>query len=181
MNQIVKKLEKKLATQIEYELMDDVRSNERFFGIFLVIFNFSCLLFYIFHQINSTGFFSNKFGFIEMIMLYGSFITWIITASLESIFNKKHISRLFDLYGGMEFLSFSSIWLLVVFPFDFTFFSDILPYYLEFSLRWISNDIAKICMILYSIFLIGGMLFSIILRIFVMRANNREIPTKIVK
>lgn len=172
MRNIVKNLEEKLSDQIDYELTDDVRSNERIFGIFLVIFNFVCLFFYASHQINTTGFFTEEFGIMEQIMLYGSFVTWIITASMEGIFKRKHLSRLFDLYGGMEFLSISTIWLLIIFPFDFTYFHQILPKFLQFSVRWISNIVAIIIMIGYTIFIVVGMLFSIILRVFVMKRRK---------
>jgi hypothetical protein len=39
----------------------------------------------------------------------------------------------------------------VVFPFDFTHFADVLPSFLSFSVQWVSNDIARMLMVLYTI------------------------------
>lgn len=40
---------------------------------------------------------------------------------------------------------------MIVFPFDFTHFADVLPAFLRFLGQWISNDIARILMVLYAI------------------------------
>ena len=56
------------------------------------------------HQIWSTGFFTSTFGTIEMIMLYGSWIAWIITAGLEGVLGQRLLSRLFDTFGGIIFI-----------------------------------------------------------------------------
>ena len=45
----------------------------------------------------------------------------------------------------------ATAWITVVFPFDFTYFADVLPDFLRFLVQWISNDIARILMVLYTI------------------------------
>jgi type IV secretory pathway VirB2 component (pilin) len=45
----------------------------------------------------------------------------------------------------------ATAWLLVVFPFDFTYFADVLPDFLRFLVQWISNDIARVIIVLYTI------------------------------
>lgn len=173
MGNFVKKLEENLSEQVEYEISDEVKSSERAFGVFLVIFNGISLIIFASHQSNSTGFYTGFFGLVEMIMLYGIMIDWIITASMEGIFRRKKLSRLFDLYGGMWFMAFALIWLLIVFPFDFKYFADIMPEAIKFSVSWISDLIARIILVLYIIFIIGGAIFSVILRIFVLRAKKK--------
>ena len=103
------------------------------------------------HQILSTGFFTAKFGAIEMVMLYGSWISWIITSGLEGVPGQRLLSRLFDAFGGIIFIALATAWLTVVFPFDFAYFADVLPEVLRFLLQWISNDIARVLMVLYAI------------------------------
>jgi hypothetical protein len=103
------------------------------------------------HQLGATDFFTATFGTIEMIMLYGSWIAWIITSGLEGVLGQRLLSRLFDTFGGIIFIAVATAWLVVVFPFDFTYFPDVLPDFLRLLVQWISNDIARVVMVLYTI------------------------------
>ena len=129
-----------------------VPKNERVVGIgFFFAGSILIVLYLAAHQIWSTGFFTTKFGPIEMFMLYGSWIAWIITSGLEAVLGRRFLSRLFDAFGGIIFIAVATAWLLVVFPFEFTYFADVLPDFLRFLLQWISNDIARLLMVLYTI------------------------------
>ena len=86
-----------------------------------------------------------------MAMLYGSWISWIITSGLEGVLGQRLLSRLFDTFDGVIFIAVPTAWLTVIFPFDFTCFADVLPEFLRFLLQWISNDIARAIMVLYAI------------------------------
>ena len=109
------------------------------------------ILYLVAHNIWSTGFFTVEFGTTEMIMLYGSWIAWIITSGLEGVLGQRLLSRLFDTFGGIIFIAVATAWLLVVFPFNFSYFADVLPDFLRFLVQWISNDIARILMALYTV------------------------------
>ena len=129
-----------------------IPKNERIVGIgFFFAGSVLMVLYLSAQQIWSTGFFTAKFGTIEMIMLYGSWIAWIITSGLEGVLGKRLLSRLFDTFGGIIFIAVATAWLLVVFPFEFTYFADVLPDFLRFLVQWISNDIARVVMLLYTI------------------------------
>ena len=129
-----------------------IPKNQRIAGIgFFFVGSVLMLLYFVAHQMLSTGFFTAKFGTIEMIMLYGSWIAWIITAGLEGVFGQRLLSRLFDTFGGIIFIAVATAWLLVVFPFEFAYFADVLPDFLRFLVQWISNDIARVLMVLYII------------------------------
>ncbi len=129
-----------------------IPKNERIAGIgFFFAGSVLMILYLATHQIWSTGFFTTAFGTTEMIMLYGSWISWIITSGLEGVLGQRLLSRLFDTFGGIIFIAVATVWLIVVFPFDFTHFADVLPDFLRFSVQWISNDIARILMVLYTI------------------------------
>ena len=126
--------------------------NERIAGIgFFFAGSVLMVLFLAAHQMWSTGFFTTAFGTVEMVMLYGSWICWIITSGLEGVLGQRLLSRLFDTFGGIIFIAVATAWLIVVFPFDFTYFAEVLPDFLKFLLQWISNDIALILMVLYTI------------------------------
>jgi len=84
-------------------------------------------------------------------MLYGSWISLIITSGLEGVLGQRLLSRLFDTFGGIIFIAVATAWLLVVFPFEFAYFADVLPDYLRFLMQLISNDFARVLMVLYTI------------------------------
>ena len=120
-----------------------VSFGDRFTGI--VIAAISSLLIFIFvaHQVGSTGFFTINFNILEMVLLYGSLVAWIITGSLDGILGQRFLSRVFDVFGGIIFITISLTWLLVVFPFEFAFFADVFPEFLRFFVQFISNEIAR--------------------------------------
>ena len=130
-----------------------VSSGDRFTGIIIVAVSLLFIGIFVAHQISSTGFLTSKFGILEMVMLYGSLVAWIITGSLDGIFTQRLLSRLFDVFGGIIFILISLIWLLVVFPFEFAFFADVFPEFLRFLVQWISNDIARGIMLIGTILL----------------------------
>jgi hypothetical protein len=135
-------------------------SGDRFTGIVIVLVSVLLIGIFAAHQIGSTGFFTSKFGTLEMVMLYGSLVAWIITGSLDGIFGQRLLSRLFDVFGGIIFITISLAWLLVVFPFEFAYFVDVLPVFLRFLIQWISNDIARGIMILGTIVLAVAAAYS---------------------
>jgi hypothetical protein len=129
-----------------------IPKNERIAGVGLFFVGSILIIVYLAaHQILSTGFFTAKFGSIEMFMLYGSWIAWSITSGLEGILGQRLLSRLFDAFGGIIFITVATAWLLVVFPFEFTYFADVLPNFLRILVQWISNDVARMIMVLYTI------------------------------
>jgi hypothetical protein len=129
-----------------------IPKNERIASIgFFFAGSVLMILYLVSHQIWSTGFFTTKFGPIEMLMLYGSWISLSISSGLEGILGQRLLSRLFDTFGGIIYISVATAWLIIVFPFDFTYFANVLPDFLRFLVQWISNDIARIIMALYAI------------------------------
>lgn len=142
------------------EAEKEIPLNDRVFGALIVLVNLFLIWYFATHQFGSTGFFTTKFGTLEMIMLYGSFTAWIITGALDGILGKRLLSRLFDSFGGILFMAVSMAWLLLVFPFDFTYFADVLPESLRFLVQWISNDIANALMILGVVLLCVAVVYS---------------------
>ena len=121
---------------------------ERITGIGLTVVFSLIVLYFVVHQVWSTAFFTAKFDTLEMVLFYGSFSFAIVSSSLEGIFGQRLLSRLFDVFGGLIFATISSVWLFVVFPFEFAYFADVLPEYLRFLLKWVSNDVARVLMVL---------------------------------
>lgn len=132
---------------------------ERGFGIALVVINILMILYFTSHQMRSTGFFTDSFSTLEMFFLYGYSVFWIISAGLEGVLGRRLLSRLFDVFGGVIFGGICIIWLLAVFPFEFSNFADVLPNSIRFLLGWISNDIAKAIMMLGIIIHLGAAIY----------------------
>lgn len=134
--------------------------NERVFGIAIVVFCVLMILFFGTHQMQTTGFFTSKFGALEMLLFYGFWIFWITTASLEAILSQRLISRIVDNFGGIIFATISIALLLVLFPFEFTHLADLLPESLKFLVQWISNDVARVIMVLLVIAHLAAAFYS---------------------
>jgi hypothetical protein len=142
------KTKKGFARHAESEVKKDVmklseRAGEAI-GIFCVLI---LLVFFITHQTTSTGFFTPKFGLLEQFLFYGSLSFGIITSIGKIVVGRKNAIRPLDAFGSV-FSGIALLWLLNVFPFNFSHLSNILPDSLQFIIMWITNDIAKILMIL---------------------------------
>ena len=161
-----------LSKTAKEEIGDEIESNDKIASIFLIVVNGLFGLYLIVHHTGSTGFFTPKFSTLEVIMLYGIFIYWIITSVLILI-GQKHPSRDLDSYGGLFFATFAIGWLIVIFPFEFTHFSDLLPDVLRFLVQWISNEIALVLLILLFIIHLILAVYSLILRLYVRKARKK--------
>ena len=157
----------------EEELGDEIASNDIIASIFLLVANGLFGLYFIVHQTVSTGFFTPMFSTFEMLMLYGILIYWITTSVLILI-GQKHPSRDLDSYGGLFFATFAIVWLIVIFPFEFIYFADVLPDFLRFLVQWISNEIALVLLILLFIPHLIFAIYALILRLYVRKARAQS-------
>ena len=142
------------------EAEKNLPSNERVFGIAIVVFCVMMIIFFGAHQTQSTGFFTFKFGSFEMLLFYGFWIFWITTAGLEAILSQRLLSRIVDTFGGLIFATISIALLLVLFPFEFTHLADVLPESIRFLVQWISNDIARVILVLIIIAHLDAAIYS---------------------
>jgi hypothetical protein len=156
------KMKEKLAwfSRAKTDAEKDLPLNERVFGIAIVVFCVLMIIFFIAHQIQTTGFFTSKFGPLEMLLFYGFWIFWIITAGLEAILSQRLLSRIVDTFGGLIFATFSIAILLVLFPFEFTHLAEVLPESMRFLVSWISNDIVRVIIILLIIAHLAAAIYS---------------------
>ena len=163
-------IKNRFSKTVEDELSDDIASDDIAASIILIVVIGLVGLYFIAHQMSSTGFFTSKFNTFDMVMLYGILIYWI-TTSVLILLGQKHPSRNLDSYGGLFFATFAYAWLFLVFPFDFTYFADILPVFLRFLLQWISNEIALVLLVLLFIGHLVAAVYSLILRLFVRKTR----------
>ena len=131
-------------TRAKTEAAKDISRSDRVVGIVIGAFSIQMLSYYIAHDVQSTGFFTSEFRTAERIFLYGSLVFWIISSSLDALFNRRFLSRLIDTFGGVLFVCIGFAWLFFIFPFELTYFADLLPDSLRFLAQWISNDVATV-------------------------------------
>lgn len=155
---------------VEKEMDDTMENSMRVGGKGIFLVGVICTLYFVAHQILSTGFFTPQFGTLEMVMLYGYLIAMMVSGTLYGL-GRKHLSRYFDVFGGMLFAAVAITWLFVVFPFDFAYFANVLPDFLRFIAQWISNDIARVLMVLIIIVHIIGQVWMGLLHVFVRKAR----------
>jgi len=137
-----------------------IPTDERLSSAAIAVFSIVMVVFFVSHQTQSTGFFTAEFGPLEQFLFYGYWVVWITTASLEGILGLRLLSRLFDVFGGIEFLFISTVVLLIIFPFDFQYLADVLPESLKFLIEWVSDDIARVVMVLGAIGLAFATVYS---------------------
>ena len=148
--------------------------SERVVGIIIVVFSVLMMFYLAAHQTRSTGFFTPAFDKSEMVMLYGLLTLGMISAGLEGVFGKRLYSRIFDVFGGLLLAAVFTIWLLVLFPFDFAYFADVSPETLNFLVRWVSNDIARVLMVLAIIVYLGAAAYCPIAYGFVSKKESKR-------
>ena len=156
------------------EVENSIPFSERVVGIAIVVFSILMVLYLVAHQGRSTGFFTASFGTSEMLMIYGLLILGIISAGLEGVFGLRLYSRLFDVFGGLILAAVCTIWLLVVFPFEFVYFSDVAPDSLSFLVQWISNDIARVLMALGIIVYLGAAVYCPVAYGFIRKERSKR-------
>lgn len=99
------------------------------------------------HQSVNSGFFTEKFGTFEMVCLYGPILLSLAAPIVRAVIGRRNPARPYEAATSL-FLGLGSLWLLNVFPFDFTHLADTLPSGLQFVLAWFTNDIGRIPLIL---------------------------------
>ena len=166
------KMKSRFSELVEKEVEYADPYEDRGLSIAIVVAGVLIGLYFVAHQARSTGFFTATFGALEMLLLYGTLLYWIVTAALIIVGQKNH-SRDLDL-GGLFFAAIAVAWLLVVFPFDLARLADTLPDSLRFLVQWISNDIARVLLALSFIVQLGLAIFSAVLRVSVYRTRAQR-------
>jgi hypothetical protein len=112
----------------------------------MVIVGLVALFFYT-HQAQATGFFTSSFGSLESFLLYGGILLGLAGPAVRMAVGSRNAARPPEMLTSLFWIA-GSAWLLAVFPFDFSHLGDIVPEFLRFLVIWITNDIARILMIL---------------------------------
>ncbi len=161
------------AKHAEAEAKKDTLSySDRVGNVAAVVVTILVTLYFIAHQTWATGFFTSKFGTLEMFLFYVVLIYQVVPTALKALLGRKNLARLFEIFGSV-LGTVTLAWLFVVFPFDFAYFADVLPSFLRFLLQWISNDIIRVLMVLGIIAAPVMAIYTAILYVFVRRELSK--------
>lgn len=155
-------------------MKDDIPYSDRVTSVAFLVIGALGMLYLVTHQMGSTGFFTEKFGTLEVLILYGYLSQVIISGTLYGLLGRKHLALLFYVFGGLIIAVITNVWLYVVFPFEFTYFADVLPDFLRFLVHWISNDIARMLIVLNIIVHLLGEVYVAILYVYIRKARARK-------
>jgi len=122
---------------------DRIPNAERYGQIIGIVFIIIFISFFALHQTRDTGFFTEDFGSLAAIIFYAFAAYGIIPAIVKILTGRKNIGRGFDIIGGVIFL-IAAVYLLYIFPFDFSHVAEPLPHSLEFLISWISDTFIRV-------------------------------------
>ena len=151
---------------------DRLKFSERvseFIGAFLMLL---AGLFFILHQILSTGFFTSRFGSLEAFLFYLPILIWVTSCIVRGVVGRRNVVRPLDVAGNIAWFIAAS-WLLIVFPFNFSHLADVLLSSFKFLLAWFSDDFGKITLALAGVVGLFNAIYSLILYLFVRRELSK--------
>ncbi len=126
---------------------DTLTIAQRLPELVVAIAMFGLLGFFVYHQQTESGFFTEKFGTAEMFWLYGPILAGIVAPLVRAWTGNRNPARPFEIATSL-FLAVGSLWLLSVFPFDFSRLAETLPTGLQFALSWITDGVGKLVLLL---------------------------------
>ena len=152
---------------------DELKSSDRFGNVAGVLSGFIALSFFLIHRGRPTGFFTEDFGALAAFLLFAPQILVLLHMAGQAIVGRQNVLR--PLEAGNQALSLVSVaYLFTLFPFDFSHFADPLPRFLEFTISWINDGIAKFIMVIMIIVFGALSIYTPLLYIHVKRALDRR-------
>jgi hypothetical protein len=128
-------------------ITDVVTSGQRIGAILIAIGMLLLGGFFVLHQTTQTGLLSDNFGTLEMLLLYVPILLTVLDFGVQIVTGRHHPARPFEAASAL-LMGLAAIWFLIRFPFDFTHLGDVLPEGLRFLLGWVTNDLAKIPLVI---------------------------------
>ena len=131
---------------------DRLKQGERAGQLIGVVFGVIMVIFLLLHWAQDTGFYTSEFDEIDATVLFAPILFGMVPELFRFMVGRKNLSRPLDVIVSLLFV-FSAVYFLNDFQFNMEAFSQPLPGSLRFILDWISEDIAKVLLV---IGVIGG-------------------------
>jgi hypothetical protein len=106
--------------------------------------------FFVAHQLAHTGFFTDRFGPIEALCVYGPIVLTLAAPFARAITGRRNPGRPLQVITSLLTV-LAALVLLQVFPFDFTHFADVFPAQAHFMFAWVSDSIGRIVLLLQAV------------------------------
>jgi hypothetical protein len=100
------------------------------------------LAFFAYHHWKSTGLFTEKFGWAEMIALYVPILISLAPPLQRLIQGRRNPARPLEAATDLS-LAIGSFWLWTHFPFNFAHLADPFPAAMRFAFAWITNNVGR--------------------------------------
>lgn len=126
-----------------------MKASERIGELAGIIAAILVVMFFVAHQLWSTGFFTSEFGNFEIVLFYSALSIGMVTSATRALLGKRNETRPLEIAGSALAAVFC-FWFYTIFPFNFAHFGDVVPLSLGFLISWIPWLLAKILL------LIGG-------------------------
>lgn len=131
---------------------DKLKDAERASQLVSWIFTAIAAWFLLAHWTEDTGFYTSEFDQLDAVLLFGPLLFGVLPPLVRTLRGRKNVARPWDIVGSMLFV-LSSAYFLCAFPFDMAFFAVPLPEGMRFLIDWVTEDIAKVVLV---IGVIGG-------------------------
>jgi hypothetical protein len=102
--------------------------------------------FFAIHQSAHTGFFRENFGPFEMLCLYGPIVVALVPLAIRAVTGRRSTGWLPEALANIA-LALGTLWLLIVFPLDFTHLMDLFPGVIRDLFGWVNDGIGRIPMV----------------------------------
>lgn len=120
---------------------------ERWLEGFSIILMLLLLGFFLRHQLANTGFFTARFGTVEMLCLYVPIVVGMIPPLIRAQTGNRHAARLWMAASSL-LTAVTALWLLTTFPFNFAHFADFLPGFVQWMFFWLNDALARIPLVI---------------------------------
>jgi hypothetical protein len=140
--------------------------------VLAVFIGFLILGFFLYHQYANTGFFTTKFGDLEMFAFYGSIVLTFVPPLARAAIGRRNPVRPIDAFSNI-FSAVAALYLFDIFPFNFAHITAALPSAIQFMFTWVNNDIGRIVLILIFIGSLASGFYNIV-RYATFRATRDE-------
>jgi hypothetical protein len=127
--------------------------------------------FFVTHQLLQTGFFTERFGPVEMLCLYGPLVLSLAPPLARALYGQRNPARPVEIVTHLC-AALAGLWLLQVFPFDFTHLADVLPAEFQFMLAWMSDGVGKFLLLLQVAVGVLAALFTLVTYVIVAISLN---------
>jgi len=131
---------------------DKLKDSERAGQLVSWIFTAIAAWFLLAHWTEDTGFYTSEFDRLDAVLLFGPLLFGTLPPLVRTLRGRKNVARPWDIFGSMLFV-LSSAYFLCAFPFAMAFFAVPLPKGMQFLIDWVTEDIAKVLLV---IGIVGG-------------------------